>query len=224
MIDLHLVCLFLCDSLSHSAIIAICVGQKIFFCTRTTGKTKEKNTRPSTGFCRLGTTKRMYIPIERLAVGYALLSTASAFYPYERTSGDPTTTSSSSSRRNALPLPNLHPVPRSSSSTGSRSITLPLPLYRGSLGARDNTYDIINGNDPKQKNSVAVDQDKNDISYMAAVKIGDSQEEYKLLLDSAASNTWVMSEDCTTEACGKHNLFGKSDSKTIKVRVLPYLT
>ncbi|KAF1960089.1 acid protease [Byssothecium circinans] len=51
---------------------------------------------------------------------------------------------------------------------------------------------------------------------MAAVTIGDSKEEYKLLLDSAASNTWVMSEDCSTEACGKHNLFGKSDSKTIK--------
>ncbi|KAF2642404.1 acid protease [Massarina eburnea CBS 473.64] len=51
---------------------------------------------------------------------------------------------------------------------------------------------------------------------MVAVTIGDSTEEYKLLLDSAASNTWVMGEGCSTEACGKHNTFGKGDSKTIK--------
>ena len=35
--------------------------------------------------------------------------------------------------------------------------------------------------------SVAVDQDGNDLSYMVAVTIGDSKEEYHLLLDSAAS-------------------------------------
>lgn len=82
---------------------------------------------------------------------------------------------------------------------------------------RDNTYNILNSNDPKQKNSVAVDQDGSDLSYMAAVTIGSSKEEYHLLLDSAASNTWVMGQDCKAEACGKHNTFGKGDSDTLKV-------
>ncbi|KAF2117812.1 aspartic peptidase domain-containing protein [Lophiotrema nucula] len=51
---------------------------------------------------------------------------------------------------------------------------------------------------------------------MVAVKFGESTEEYHLLLDSAASNTWVMSEKCTTDACSTHNSFGNGDSSTLK--------
>lgn len=65
---------------------------------------------------------------------------------------------------------------------------------------------------------MAIDQDGGDLSYMVAVKIGDSKEEYHLLLDSAASNTWVMGEDCKSEACRQHNTFGVGDSGTLKVR------
>ncbi|KAJ4294553.1 hypothetical protein N0V90_008244 [Kalmusia sp. IMI 367209] len=70
--------------------------------------------------------------------------------------------------------------------------------------------------DPKQKNSVAVDQDGSDLSYIVAVTIGTSDQEYYLLLDSAASNTWVMGETCKTEACGRHSLFGEGQSTTVK--------
>lgn len=83
--------------------------------------------------------------------------------------------------------------------------------------ARDNTYSILNSKDPTQENSVAVDQDGSDLSYMAAVTIGSSREEYHLLLDSAASNTWVMGQECKAEACGKHNTFGEGDSDSLKV-------
>lgn len=65
---------------------------------------------------------------------------------------------------------------------------------------------------------MAIDQDGSDLSYMVAVTIGDSKEEYHLLLDSAASNTWVMGQDCTSEACGTHTTFGKGDSTSLKVR------
>ncbi|PVI07928.1 acid protease [Periconia macrospinosa] len=51
---------------------------------------------------------------------------------------------------------------------------------------------------------------------MVAVNIGTSKEEYLLLLDSASSNVWVMSEDCKTTACNKHTTFGKSDSSSLK--------
>lgn len=64
---------------------------------------------------------------------------------------------------------------------------------------------------------MAIDQDGNDLSYMVAVTIGDSKEEYHLLLDSAASNTWVMGADCKTDACATHETFGKEDSSTLKV-------
>ncbi|KAH7355607.1 aspartic peptidase domain-containing protein [Pyrenochaeta sp. MPI-SDFR-AT-0127] len=51
---------------------------------------------------------------------------------------------------------------------------------------------------------------------MVAVTFGDSKEEYHLLLDSAASNTWVMAQDCNSAACKTHNTFGTGDSTTLK--------
>jgi hypothetical protein len=52
---------------------------------------------------------------------------------------------------------------------------------------------------------------------MVAVTIGDSSDEYHMLLDSAASNTWVMGQDCESEACKTHATFVKGDSSTLKV-------
>jgi len=141
-----------------------------------------------------------------LAVSATLLPTATAFYPYHYGDDNP----SSHSRRT---------IPQASSSD-ARSITLPLRRVPTSLRTRQNAYNIINSNDPNQANSVAIDQDGSDLSYMVALTIGDSKEEYHLLLDSAASNTWVMAQDCTTEACKTHNTFGKGDSSSLKVWLL----
>ncbi|KAJ4403563.1 hypothetical protein N0V91_006436 [Didymella pomorum] len=57
---------------------------------------------------------------------------------------------------------------------------------------------------------------------MVAVTIGDSKEEYHLLLDSAASNTWVMGQDCKSDACGTHTTFGKGDSSSLKTQSTPF--
>jgi hypothetical protein len=140
-----------------------------------------------------------------LAVSAALWPTATAFYPYQYDSGSTTTPSSRQSAR--LSRPN------------SGSLTLPLRRVPASLRSRQqNSYNIVNSKDPALPDSVAVDQDGSDLSYMVAVTIGDSKEEYHLLLDSAASNTWVMGADCKTDACGTHTTFGKGDSGTLKVR------
>jgi hypothetical protein len=138
-----------------------------------------------------------------LAISAALWPTATAFYPYQYDDGSTTTTSSRRSTR----------LQR----TASRSITLPLRHVPSSLRSRQNTYNIANSKDPTQDNSVAIDQDGSDLSYMVAVTIGDSKEEYHLLLDSAASNTWIMGQDCKSEACGTHNTFGQADSGSLKV-------
>jgi hypothetical protein len=133
-----------------------------------------------------------------------------AFYPYRYGDG-----SEGNNARRAL-FPEGPARYGSDTSNPRRSLTL--PLHRVSLSSRENKYPIVNSNDPKQSNSVAVDQDGKDVSYMVAVTIGSSKEEYHLLLDSAASNTWVMGQDCTTDACNKHNTFGKADSDTLQVR------
>lgn len=139
-----------------------------------------------------------------LAISAALWPTATAFYPYQYADSS---TTSSSSRQNAQPL-----------EADSSSVTLPLRRVPSSLRARQNAFRIVDSKDPAQKNSVAIDQDGSDLSYMIAVTIGDSKKEYRLLLDSAESKTWVMGQDCKSDACGTHTTFGKGDSSSLKVR------
>jgi hypothetical protein len=153
-------------------------------------------------------------PSTWLALSAAILPTATAFYPYHYGDDSPT----SNSRRTLPQSPNAR------SDVGS--ITLPIRRVPTSsqFRTRQNAYNIVNSNDPKQPNSVAIDQDGGDLSYMVAVTIGDSKEEYHLLMDSAASNTWVMGQDCTTDACKTHNTFGKGDSSSLKVGHLSSMT
>ncbi|KAH5019620.1 hypothetical protein HBH69_057960 [Parastagonospora nodorum] len=154
----------------------------------------------------------MHISPSWLALSTALLPTATAFYPYHYGDSNPAsrsrrTTPQSSDSKSSLPPINL-PIRR-------------VP-FSSNIRTRQNAYNIVNSNDPKQANSVAIDQDGGDLSYMVAVKIGDSKEEYHLLLDSAASNTWVMGQDCATDACKTHNTFGKGDSSSLKTQDTPF--
>ncbi|KAF1928712.1 acid protease [Didymella exigua CBS 183.55] len=144
-----------------------------------------------------------------LAVSAVLWPAVTAFYPYQYNDGSTTT---ESSRRSAK---------LSRASSGSITVSLrrvPVPLR----SRQQNTYNIVNSKDPSQLNSVAIDQDGSDLSYMVAVTIGDSKEEYHLLLDSAASNTWVMGQDCKSDACATHTTFGKGDSSSLKTQTSPF--
>lgn len=135
----------------------------------------------------------------------ALLPSACAFYPYQY-NDDNTQTGTDRLRRTTT-----------NDDTRSNAVTLPIRrVARPHLKTRQNAYNIINSKDPTQEDSVAIDQDGNDLSYMVAVTLGDSKEEYHLLLDSAASNTWVMGADCQTDACKAHNTFGAGDSSSLK--------
>ena len=151
----------------------------------------------------------MHTPLSAwLALSAAIIPGATAFYPYHYVAdGD---SSSQPSRRTFRPASN----------DNARPITLPLRRIATNLQSRENVYQIIASNKPSQENSVAIDQDGKDLSYMVAVTFGDSKEEYHMLLDSAASNTWVMGQDCKSEACKTHNLFGTGDSSSLKVCVL----
>ncbi|KAF2677220.1 acid protease [Lentithecium fluviatile CBS 122367] len=151
----------------------------------------------------------MLIRLSTWTAACALVPSAVAFYPIEPDYGD---SSNGNSERRAALSPPSHP----SSNTNSPRGSVTLPLRRVPISSRQNSYNIVNNKDPSHANSVAVDQDGNDLSYMAAITIGNSKEEYHLLLDSAASNTWVMGQDCATDACRRHNTFGEGDSDTLK--------
>ncbi|KAF2709183.1 acid protease [Pleomassaria siparia CBS 279.74] len=145
----------------------------------------------------------------------SVLPTAKAFYPYhpEYHGGDDNERRAQGSIATTRATTHQH--------QDHRSITLPIrrvPIPN----RRENKYTIVKSETPTQKNSAAIDQDGPDFSYMVAVTIGSSKEEYHLLLDSAASNTWVMGQECKSAACASHNTFGDQDSTTLKIDTTPF--
>lgn len=82
---------------------------------------------------------------------------------------------------------------------------------------RSNQFDIIHANQPSVPNSVGVDKDGNDYSYMIQIEFGANKKPLEMLMDTAAVNTWVMSSSCSTPACSVHDTFGPSDSSTLQV-------
>ncbi|KAL9001183.1 MAG: hypothetical protein Q9169_000367 [Polycauliona sp. 2 TL-2023] len=87
----------------------------------------------------------------------------------------------------------------------------------GSHIKRDNNYDFVTASPPTQTNSAAVHNDGTDFSYFTSVEFGSSSKIMHLLVDTGASNTWVMASDCESEVCAAHNTFGKEHSVSLKV-------
>ena len=90
----------------------------------------------------------------------------------------------------------------------SKRRLLPTPVKREAPPA-------ISGAPPTQSLSEPIDDAGGDISYFAEVKLGSSGKPVYLLLDTGASNTWVMDSSCS--ACTpNHNTFGQADSHTLQ--------
>lgn len=90
----------------------------------------------------------------------------------------------------------------------------------GDIGAsvkRADKYEIVRGTQPKQANSVAIDQDGTDYSYISKIQVGASGKAMQMLIDTGAANTWMMGSDCSSEPCLAHNTFGAKDSTSLRV-------
>lgn len=83
---------------------------------------------------------------------------------------------------------------------------------------RANVFPIVRAQTPKEETALGVHQDGTDHSYMCAFKVGSSNKEFHLLLDSAASNTWLMGGQCTTRACLVHTTLATRDSATLETQ------
>ncbi|KAI1340102.1 acid protease [Xylariaceae sp. FL0016] len=82
------------------------------------------------------------------------------------------------------------------------------------LSERDNTYTIVEAEEPTVKDAAGVDQDGTDYSYFVEAKLGSGGKSMYMLLDTGASTTWVPGSGCTSDTCSKHNTFGPNDSDT----------
>ncbi|KAI0163039.1 aspartic peptidase domain-containing protein [Pestalotiopsis sp. NC0098] len=80
---------------------------------------------------------------------------------------------------------------------------------------RENTYSVATPVTPSQSNSAGVYQDGTDYSYFIQADIGSAATPMYMLIDTGASTTWVMSSDCKSDPCEKHNTYGSEDSKTL---------
>ncbi|KAI5306095.1 hypothetical protein KEM56_002241 [Ascosphaera pollenicola] len=78
---------------------------------------------------------------------------------------------------------------------------------------------ILKADKTKLPESVPLNNDGHDTSYIIEAKIGPRKQKLDLLLDSGAPNTWVMKSDCQTDACKMHSTFdsNKPTSGSFKV-------
>lgn len=80
---------------------------------------------------------------------------------------------------------------------------------------RGNTYTVATPVTPSQSNTAGVYQDGTDYSYFIKAEIGSEATPMYMLIDTGASTTWVMSSDCKSDPCTRHNTYGSEDSKTL---------
>jgi hypothetical protein len=77
--------------------------------------------------------------------------------------------------------------------------------------------DVTSSNTPATPNSLALDIEGQDISYLANITVGTPPRGFLILVDSGSSDFWIGSETCASTAgggCGNHNFLGPNTSST----------
>ncbi|WFD36852.1 hypothetical protein MCUN1_003742 [Malassezia cuniculi] len=74
---------------------------------------------------------------------------------------------------------------------------------------------VTNAQDPSADNTLGLSIEANDVGYFTTVQIGSSNNNFKLLVDSGSSDTWVSGTNCSN--CASHNKLGESSSSSLKI-------
>jgi len=77
-------------------------------------------------------------------------------------------------------------------------------------GANSQRLGVTAANSPTANNSLGLDIEGTDVSYLASIKIGNPPRNFSILMDSGSADFWVGSETCTD--CGNHVLLGSESS------------
>lgn len=85
------------------------------------------------------------------------------------------------------------------------------------LVRRKNAYSVVTAVTPSTADAAGVNQDGADYSYFVQVGLGSKGTKLYMLIDTGAGSSWVMGTDCTSEACKKHDTFGKDSSDTVSI-------
>ncbi|KAG8696701.1 hypothetical protein FRC09_008314 [Ceratobasidium sp. 395] len=78
---------------------------------------------------------------------------------------------------------------------------------------------LTNATAPTADNSIGLQDEANDVGYIAALQLGTPPREFKLLMDSGSADMWVGGEACKSLAgggCGTHTFLGNQSSSSFK--------
>jgi len=90
----------------------------------------------------------------------------------------------------------------------------------GALGGPDSNQGVTPANQPTASNSLGLNIDGPDISYLATIPIGTPPQNFLILMDSGSADFWVPSENC--QSCGNHQTLGTQSSSTFKDSQNPF--
>ncbi|CAE6456844.1 unnamed protein product [Rhizoctonia solani] len=78
---------------------------------------------------------------------------------------------------------------------------------------------VTNSTTPTTANSIALDNEANDIGYLATLQLGTPPRDFRLLMDSGSADMWVGGEACKSQqggGCGNHTFLGAKASTSFK--------
>jgi len=85
--------------------------------------------------------------------------------------------------------------------------------------------DVTISNTAATSNSLALDIEGQDISYLANITVGTPPRGFLIVVDSGSADFWIGSETCTSSAgggCGNHNFLGSNTSTTFNDTAQPF--
>jgi hypothetical protein len=93
------------------------------------------------------------------------------------------------------------------------------------LAAVGSQPNITPANKPTANNSLALDIDGSDTSYLATIQIGTPPRDFSILMDSGSADFWVGSEECQSTdggGCGNHVFLGNTSSSSFVDTAAPF--
>lgn len=78
---------------------------------------------------------------------------------------------------------------------------------------------LTNATAPTAANSIGLQNEANDVGYIATLQLGTPPRDFNLLMDSGSADMWVGGEACQSLAgggCGKHTFLGAKSSSSFK--------
>ncbi|PKI83010.1 hypothetical protein MVES1_002926 [Malassezia vespertilionis] len=70
--------------------------------------------------------------------------------------------------------------------------------------------------------SVGLSIEANDVGYFMNVNVGSNNKQFKMLIDSGSSDTWITGDDCSNCGGGNRNKLGKSTSSSLHTKSKQY--